>query len=105
MLYPDYYYPGRSDADHKKQLVHVGHCIEAIRQSVMCTPDLTPMGAFWENDEHDAIAINPSSQRQCVVWDSLVAWEKPREYGLKELWQANPEGEGTEEADDGPAYR
>ena len=75
--------------------VHAGHCLEAVRQSVMCTPDLTPRSVFWEDEERTNIAVNPSSRQQCVDWSSLVEWERTRSYSLQDLWDANPAEENA----------
>lgn len=71
-------------------LVHAGHCLESIRQSVMCTPDLTPRSVFWEDAERTNIAVNPSARQTCVDWPSLVQWEQSRAYNLNDLWDENP---------------
>ena len=90
-FYPEYYYPTqRSKAESRARMIHVGHCLEAIRQSVMCTPDLTPRAMRWEDDERLDIAIIPSVDLQCLDWDNLVERMKPTDFTLDELWEANP---------------
>ncbi|KAL8785709.1 MAG: hypothetical protein Q9195_008533 [Heterodermia aff. obscurata] len=91
ILYPAYYYPGQnSAAEQKARVGHAGHCLEAIRQSVMCTPDLTPRGVRWEDEEREGIAMNPSARLQCLDWESLLRNIRAKSYDLDDLWEANP---------------
>jgi hypothetical protein len=43
-------------------------------------------------DEEERIHVNLKSvvKRQCVNWESLVSWQRRREYNLDDLWVANP---------------
>lgn len=90
VLHPSYYYPTQTDSEREGRVVHAGHCLEALRQSIMCTPDLTPRGVFWEDEERSNIAVNPSSKMECLDWESLVGWMRVRSYTLSDLWEANP---------------
>ena len=72
----------------------LGHCLEALRQSIMCTPDLTPRSTFWEDEQRSNIAVNPSVRHQCLEWTSLVRWMKTRAVTLDDLWGANPGSRG-----------
>ena len=76
--------------------MHAGHCLEALRQSIMCTPDLTPRGVVWEDEERGNIAVNPSVKLECLNWESLVEWMEERTYTLDNLWEANPYVGGEE---------
>ena len=63
------------------------HCLETIRLSVMCTPDLTPLELFWESQEGRIweVAARSDSQRECVKWEPLNEWMKPRHFVLDDL--------------------
>lgn len=75
--------------------MHAGHCLEALRQSMMCTPDLVPRGVHWEDEEMENIVVDPSVRMECLNWNSLVGWMRGRAYSLTELWEENSvEGEG-----------
>lgn len=93
VLYPSYYYPNQTWLERDRMVIHAGHCLEALRQSVMCTPDLTPRGVFWEDKERSNIAVNPSVKMECLDWMSLVGWMKERSITLSDLWEANPSEE------------
>ena len=73
-----------------KLIVTPGHCLEAMRQSVMCTPDLTPRAVHWEDEEHSGIAGSPRAEQDCMNWESLLRWTETRAYTLDDLWEANP---------------
>jgi len=90
-LYPDYYYANVSSSYMEYLRNHSDHCIETLRESTTCIPDLTPHALYWV-DEEERIHVNLKSdvKRQCVNWGSLVHWQKKREYHLEDLWVANP---------------
>lgn len=90
VLHPSYYYPNQTVTERKERVMHAGHCLEALRQSVMCKPDLTPRGVVWEDDEKSNIKVNPSAKLECLEWSSLVGWMKGMTYTLTDLWEANP---------------
>ena len=90
VLHPSYYYLNQTVAEREERITHAGHCLEALRQSVMCTPDLTPRSVSWEDDEKGNIAVNPSVKLECLDWSSLVGWMRGRMYNLNDLWEANP---------------
>ncbi|KAI4125971.1 MAG: hypothetical protein LQ338_003997 [Usnochroma carphineum] len=96
VIYPSYYYPNQTHLEREMLVIHAGHCLEALRQSVMCTPDLTPRGVFWEDRERSNIAVNPSVKMECLDWMSLVGWMRRRNYTLSDLWEANPSEESEE---------
>jgi len=90
-LYPTYYYPDHNtNAEQGARAYHAGHCLEALRQSVMCTPDLIPRAVRWEDDERGNIAVIPSAKMQCLTWDSLLQRMREMSYDLNDLWDANP---------------
>jgi len=90
VLHPGYYYPDETAEEHKGKVMHAGHCLEALRQSMMCTPDLTPRSVIWEDEERTNIAVNPSVRMECLNWESLVGWMRGRGYSLSDLWEENP---------------
>ena len=71
------------------------HCLETIRLSVMCVPDLTPLELYWESQEGRKweVAAKSDSQRECVKWEPLNEWMAPRHYNLNDLARWGPEFE------------
>ncbi|KAF1946910.1 hypothetical protein EJ02DRAFT_499741 [Clathrospora elynae] len=51
-------------------LNHIYHCLDGIRQDIMCTADDTPMPAPIAHQAGDG------QIRQCRDWDKLVAWAR-----------------------------
>lgn len=49
---------------------HVGHCIDLIRQSLMCQPDMT----IEVKDEKLGGVTGFGTRHVCRAWDRLVAW-------------------------------
>lgn len=48
---------------------HFGHCLESLRQDMMCLADDTPMPTIDKVHQ-----IGNGQVRQCRDWDALVAW-------------------------------
>ncbi|MCJ1314644.1 hypothetical protein MMC25_008326 [Agyrium rufum] len=48
---------------------HVHHCLDALRQDVMCMADDTPMPTILEPD-----SIGNGQARMCKSWDKLIEW-------------------------------
>ena len=55
------------------ELKHITHCLDALRQTVLChaedTPRLTLIEPWPEN--------HPVQSRMCRSWDKLTAWARP----------------------------
>jgi len=49
---------------------HVRHCIDLLRQSLMCNPDLT----MEEKDEEAGGVHGFGVQHRCKRWDELIEW-------------------------------
>ncbi|KAF7983125.1 hypothetical protein HWV62_24087 [Athelia sp. TMB] len=77
-LHPDYY------ADHlamhnsgAQGFNHVGHCITAIRESLMCSADITPTVFKWEETEHRTFP-RLDVMHTCRNFDKIRDWAKER---------------------------
>lgn len=56
---------------------HASHCIDYLRQSLMCHGDLTPIYFKW-SDEAGLFVSQQESIMQCRSWDAIVAWSAAR---------------------------
>ncbi|OCL05572.1 hypothetical protein AOQ84DRAFT_273195, partial [Glonium stellatum] len=67
-IYRDYYADLISMRPFWK--IHIEHCLEALRQNIMCTSDLTPLGLEWVN------GIMPVFEQPhtCRDFERLRAW-------------------------------
>ncbi|KAF2193117.1 hypothetical protein K469DRAFT_619703 [Zopfia rhizophila CBS 207.26] len=53
---------------------HIAHCLDTIRQDIMCHADDTPMPTI--NERHK---IGDGQARKCKDWDALVRWTQAPE--------------------------
>ena len=54
------------------------HCIELLRQSVMCNPDTTLTTFSWSHTKPKPVLNIGSFERQCVDWEAFMAGILPR---------------------------
>ncbi|KAK1636344.1 hypothetical protein BDP81DRAFT_461630 [Colletotrichum phormii] len=63
------------DHNHVKDMYHIGHCMDLVRQSILCRPDLTV--------EVGNLAVGGvtgfGTEHQCVNWQELMDWMKDHE--------------------------
>lgn len=92
-LYPDYFMPGVAPDSEEmiRHRDHADHCLDWIRQAVMCYVDPSVYTMYWENP------INPThklpNQQKCVNWDVLHGWMQSRSTSIHNFVR-----EPTEEA-------
>ncbi|RMZ73333.1 Thioesterase domain-containing [Pyrenophora seminiperda CCB06] len=55
-------------SDKSFNLLHIYHCLDGLRQDIMCIADDTPMPAPFAHQTGDG------QIRQCRDWNKLVAW-------------------------------
>lgn len=96
-LHSDYYYRDLTPTNVKYLKVHLGHCIESLRRSVMCNADPTLATFTWNNATEVKPGIfrpEPQSlqQRKCVNWDEIDSWARKRMVDLKPVL-LKPDGE------------
>ena len=56
---------------------HNEHCLDMLRQSVMCHADITPITMRWDTTQPIPTA-NFSSPHECLRWESINGWAKER---------------------------
>ncbi|KAH8898711.1 hypothetical protein GQ53DRAFT_877812 [Thozetella sp. PMI_491] len=73
--YPEYYHikPGHEES----AVTHRGHCIEQIRQYVMCNADLTPYGMRWYPNPGREYADSDVTHT-CRNWDKIRDFTRER---------------------------
>jgi len=52
---------------------HLDHCIEALRQKLMCTPDVNVYSYHWLSTLHQPFT-DFTTQHRCVNWSRFVRW-------------------------------
>ncbi|KAK3997971.1 hypothetical protein QBC44DRAFT_392406 [Cladorrhinum sp. PSN332] len=50
------------------------HCLEILRQGIMCNADVTVNTYHWDLNKPGRIKGNRSGARKCTDWDSISAW-------------------------------
>ena len=58
------------DLPHHASPSHVGHCIDLLRQALMCQPDLA---VEVQNDELGGVT-GFGTEHTCINWGDLVTW-------------------------------
>jgi hypothetical protein len=48
------------------------HCIEALRDSMVCKPDLNLYGIKWSDEQKSNLALQTGVHRECVDYESIV---------------------------------
>ncbi|KAI1630920.1 hypothetical protein F4809DRAFT_658881 [Biscogniauxia mediterranea] len=94
MLFKEYYHVNKSQDSMARELKHVDHCIEYIREALMCQPDLSMVTFRWINNtaqHEDKSAFYPtnfdSSIHRCAKWEALDSWTEERMFNLFEVDQ------------------
>ncbi|KAK1828687.1 hypothetical protein QBC39DRAFT_264567 [Podospora conica] len=59
--------------------LHVSHCIDTIRQVLMCNVDTRVLGQVWYDKEHPRAFPDFNSQHTCKNYDAVRAWAEERQ--------------------------
>ncbi|KAI0480380.1 hypothetical protein GGR56DRAFT_625922 [Xylariaceae sp. FL0804] len=76
----DYYgpkYDGTEDPEAFGK-AHSDHCLDMIRQSLMCRPDTSIYPFHWGEDGIPSNHVKSKTPTTCVRWDSLDNWASKR---------------------------
>ncbi|KAL2850100.1 hypothetical protein BJX68DRAFT_93563 [Aspergillus pseudodeflectus] len=88
-MYPDYYFPDLTPAQHELNRLHNEHCIDFLRQSSMCHGDIGLITYEWREDER--LPIANATSHQCVNWEKLDQWTRARSVDMmKPSWLVHP---------------
>jgi len=77
-LFRDKYYPNATKDDEFFMQVHIGHCIEVLRVSVMCSADLGLYSFVWTGVDAMKPTSRSSSPRVCKDWENIDKWSRER---------------------------
>lgn len=101
----DYYFKqGHVEfSDSSKMLkMHTAHCLDALRQSIMCKADVTPIPLVWvdhrpwmkERDENPFSLPNFQNKHKCRNFDAVRTWfienQDPRPWADTTHWRPGP---------------
>ncbi|KAJ7456559.1 hypothetical protein FB451DRAFT_1276387 [Mycena latifolia] len=76
-MYPDYY-PATSEGINTK---HMRHCLSSLRQSIMCTSDISPIVWQW-SEKSQAAKERADILHTCRDFTKLQAWSKQHFAGV-----------------------
>jgi len=72
---------------------HFEHCIDYVRQSIMCNFDMGLLTFDWVLDHPNPVP-NTNSMHKCVDWSAAEAWMKDRAVEVPEGFKwSQPEGQ------------
>ncbi|KAJ0163937.1 hypothetical protein CTA2_2087 [Colletotrichum tanaceti] len=57
--------------------LHLDHCVEALRESIVCQADTTPLRYMW-NEQESLYMLTLPQQYKCKNWDDVWAWASSR---------------------------
>lgn len=61
--------------DELTGIEHLEHCIDALRQSLMCSADVTPIPWKWREEDHEAKAVAEIAHT-CRNFEDIRVWAK-----------------------------
>ncbi|KAJ8060844.1 hypothetical protein OCU04_009928 [Sclerotinia nivalis] len=77
----DYYQKkgeGAFKNDSPKLKLHVSHCLDLLRQQLMCTVDIGVMGQVWVHPETPEAYVDFNTKHRCRDFDAVRDWAKER---------------------------
>ena len=84
--YRNTYHPNITRSQSGDWQVHADHCIEILRASAMCRPDLASLTTFiWDEKTSRPMLRNERPTQKCVDWQSLTACLRDRAVDEREL--------------------
>ncbi|KAI3324407.1 hypothetical protein HD806DRAFT_67567 [Xylariaceae sp. AK1471] len=82
-MFQDYYFPDLDEEQRALNMQHNMHCINQLRQSIMCHADTSVSSYYWV--DYDRVpSLNNSELHQCVDFDKLYNWASERSVDLLE---------------------
>ncbi|KAK4189737.1 hypothetical protein QBC35DRAFT_449981 [Podospora australis] len=76
-LHPEYYY-SHEKQDWKELYSHVDHCLESLRQELMCSADVNVYTLKWTRHSRFKPSVKVPQPHACVDWEALHGWMKGR---------------------------
>ncbi|OAA52902.1 hypothetical protein ISF_09180 [Cordyceps fumosorosea ARSEF 2679] len=92
MLFKEHYHKDKTGDAMAREEKHVDHCVEYIREALMCQPDLSLVTFRWINNtaQHaDKSGFWPTNfdvdAHRCANWEALDSWAGQRAFNLFEV--------------------
>ncbi|KAH7316779.1 hypothetical protein B0I35DRAFT_263483 [Stachybotrys elegans] len=71
-IYREYYHPGVGPDEEPHWLLHTDHCLDLLRQALMCRADTALMTFHWAAGRKEPMLNLESPEHVCVDWDDLM---------------------------------
>ncbi|KAI1415269.1 hypothetical protein F5Y13DRAFT_196625 [Hypoxylon sp. FL1857] len=82
-MHPEYYYQG--DQAWEELFLHADHCLESLRQVVLCSADVSPYTLEWTPHSRYKPAVRVPQAHACVNWEALHEWMSARAASLDDV--------------------
>ncbi|EED12773.1 conserved hypothetical protein [Talaromyces stipitatus ATCC 10500] len=89
MMFKEHYYANKDETSMAREEKHADHCVEYIRESLMCQPDLSMVTFRWINNtaqHQDPAEFYPTNFdvdiHRCADWQHLDQWAGERAFDL-----------------------
>lgn len=73
LTYPEHYPDLWAERDQRGRRVHTEHCLDIIRQRLMCTADVGPV-PFYDDPNYDMPMPDFSTRHQCRNFTKILDW-------------------------------
>ncbi|KAI4861912.1 hypothetical protein F4820DRAFT_451454 [Hypoxylon rubiginosum] len=83
-LHPDYYY-SHEDQNWDELYSHVDHCLESIRQELLCNADVNVYTLKWTPHSRFKPTVKVPQPHACVDWKALHGWMQGRASRLEDM--------------------
>ncbi|XXH01579.1 hypothetical protein Hte_007939 [Hypoxylon texense] len=77
-VYRDHYHPEVGSEEMPHLLLHIDHCLDLIRQALMCRADTSLMTFHWAAGRREPMLKLVSPEHVCVDWKDLMEKVKSR---------------------------
>ncbi|KAK9855510.1 uncharacterized protein MYU51_001997 [Penicillium brevicompactum] len=76
VVYQNYYHVGKPTTP-----IHIEHCIDNIRQNIMCKADVALLTFSWDKDDR-APKPNFVVEHECANWEKVDHWAKEHAFDI-----------------------
>lgn len=84
-VYRDHYLPNLTEAEYTENKVHIDHCMELLRVTIMCRGDTSLSTFNWLERPDGLTAVTETrdvAYHSCVNYDHLMHWVRDRSLDL-----------------------
>ena len=89
-IYQDFYYPNLTSQQDEYLQSHMDHCLEALREEIMCYGDTAIMTFFWHDPPQPKPGVKSNARKSCINWDQLQQWSSQHMVPLNAAVRGGP---------------